>query len=131
MALIPRSNPRLETSAALFAGQIPDLIAGEDLEIGDPCYIKASDGKAYKSNGTAANEAAKVHGFSPRAAMAGQPVTLFGQGARFRYGTGLTPGAPFYLGATAGRLDSAATTGGTRQIAFAVNATDIVVALAP
>jgi hypothetical protein len=85
------------------------------------------------SNGTSANEASRIHGFTPRAAAAGEPVTLYGVGARFGYAdSGLTPGAPLYLGTTAGRLDTAATTGGTVPTATALNATDIlVVALKP
>lgn len=132
MALLARTIARPDTSQAMFASQIPDLYAGEALDAGAPCYIKAADGRVYMSNGTAANEAAKVHGFTPRAATQGEPITLLGPGARFRYGTGLTPGTRLFLGATAGRFDTAATTGGTAAIAFVVNATDVVVAaLAP
>lgn len=128
MSLVSRVPlARLDTSQGLFAPQIPDLYAGEALDAGAPCYVKASDGKVYMSNGTSANEAARVHGFTPRAATAGEPITLFGPGARFRYGTTLTPGQPLYVAATAGRLDTAATTGGTVPVAIAVNATDIVV----
>lgn len=132
MSLLDRiALARTDTSQAIFASSVP-LIAGEALDAGAPCYIKAADGKVYMSNGTAANEAAKVHGFTPRAATAGEPITLLGPGARFRYGTALTPGAPYYVAATAGRLDTAATTGGTVKVAFAVDTTDIVVAaLAP
>lgn len=129
MALVTRGNDAsLDASTGMYAPQIPDLIAGEDLDAAAPCYIKTSDGKVYMSNGTAANEAAKVHGFSARAAKTGQPVTLFGPGARFGYASGMTPGAKLYVGATKGRLDTATTTGDTTGVAFAVNATDIVVA---
>lgn len=128
MALVTRaSDASVDASTAMLAAQIPDLIAGEDLEIG-PCYIKASDGKAYASNGTAANAAAKSQGFCARSVKAGQPVTLFGPGTRFRYATGMTPGATLYIGATAGRLDTAATTGDAAGIAYVKDATDIVVA---
>lgn len=126
MALVPRAaDASVDASTAMLAGQIPDLIAGEDLEIG-PCYINA-DGKAYASNGTAANAAAKCRGFCARSVKAGQPVTLFGPGTRFRYSTGMTPGADLYVAATAGRLDTAATTGGTSPVAYAKDATDIIV----
>jgi hypothetical protein len=101
-------------------------IAGEDLAIAAPCYIK-SDGLVYESDGTSADAAAAVHGFTARAVTEGQPVTLFGNGTRFRYGSSLTPGAILYLGATAGRLDTAATTGDDVGIALVVTATDIVV----
>lgn len=127
MSLVPRSaSAGPDASTAMYASQVPDLVAGEDIDAGAPCYIKAADGKAYMSNGAAANAAAKVNGFALKGCYAGQPVTLAGPGVRFGYGSGLTPGAPLYLAATAGRLDTAATTGGTAPIAFAPNATDIV-----
>lgn len=110
--------------ASSFSG---DLYAGEDLAAAAPCYIKESDGKVYMSNGTSANEAASVFGFTPKSYKSGEAVSLFMHGARFKYGSGLTPGDDYYLGATAGRLDDGATTGGTVVIARAVSATDIVV----
>lgn len=127
MALVTRdAAASMDVSTGMFAPQISgNLIAGEDLDAVSPCYIKNSDGKVYMSNGTAANEAAGFDGFVPRAAKAGQPVTLFGVGARFRYASGLTPGAKLYIGATAGRLDTAATTGDAVGVARAINATDI------
>ena len=109
-----------------------NLYAGEDLAAGAPCYIKASDGKVYMSDGAASNEAANFHGFTARETLQGEPVTLFGAGTRMKYSTGMTPGAPLYIAASdaytdAGNLDTAATTGDTRVTAFAVNSTDIVV----
>lgn len=100
-----------------------NLKAGEALGACDPCYIK-SDGKVYKSDGTAANAAAKCHGFSGMAADAGQPVTLY-DGVDFRYGSGLTPGTPLFVSATAGALDDAATTGGTGLVGYVIDATRI------
>lgn len=128
MALITRaSDASIDISTAMFAPQIADLEAGEDLDAAAPCYINSSDGKVYMTNGTAANEAAEFVGFTPRAAKAGQPVTLFGLGTRFRYGSGLTPGDKYYAATTAGRLDTVATIGGTTALARAVTSTDIVV----
>lgn len=127
MALVtPASDASIDASTAMYAAQVSGLVAGEDLLIAAPCYIKASDGLVYMSNGTAANEAAETDGFTPRAVKAGQPVALYGKGARFRYAaSGLTPGAPLYIGATAGRLDTAATTGDAVGVARTINATDI------
>lgn len=127
MALVTISNASLDTSTGQFAPQVPGLFAGEDILLAAPCYIKSSDGKLYMSNGTAANEAAEVVGFAGRHAHAGEPVTLFGIGTRFRYGSGLTPGDIYYLGATAGRLDTAPTTGDAFGYAAAVSSTDIIV----
>lgn len=130
MALVtPRAAPSFDSSTAQFAPQVAGLVAGEDLLAAAPCYVKASDNKVYMSNGTAANEAARVHGFTGKACKAGRAVTLLGIGTRFGYAdSGLTPGQPLYAGTTAGRLDTAATTGGTSPVAFAVDTTDIVFA---
>lgn len=126
MALVTRSaNASMDVSTGQFAPQITGLYAGEDLDMAAPCYIKSSDGKVYMSNATSATEAAEVVGFTPRAVKSGQPVTLFGKGARFSYGSGLTPGDIYFVGATAGRLDTAATTGDAFGVAQAVTATDI------
>lgn len=126
MALLTRSaNASLDASTGMYAPQITGLYAGEDLDVAAPCYIKSSDGMVYMSNGTAANEAAEIVGFTPRAAKAGQPITLVGKGARFGYGSGLTPGDIYFIGATKGRLDTAATTGDAVGVAQAVTATDI------
>lgn len=126
MALVTRvTTASMDASTGMLAAQIPDLIAGEDIDLVAPCYIKSSDGKVWMSNATSANEAAEVAGFSARAAKTGQPVTLFGKGTRFKYGSGLTPGDVLFLAATAGRLDTAATTGDAFGVAQVITATDI------
>jgi hypothetical protein len=50
---------------------------------------------------------------------------VFGKGTRFNYATGLTPGDKYYIGATAGRLDTATTTGDSVGVAQAITSTDI------
>ena len=126
MALVTRAaTAQMDVSTGQFAPQITGLVAGEDLDPAAPCYIKSADGKVYMSNGTAANEAAEVVGFTPRAVKSGQPVTVFGRGTRFSYGSGLTPGDRYFIGATAGRLDTAATTGDAVGVAQAITSTDI------
>lgn len=104
-----------------------DEYAGEALDAVAACYKKASDGLWYMSNGTAVNEAARVMGFTARAVALGQPVTIYRVGARFRYGTGMTIGTLLFAAATAGRLDTAATTGGLVAVAEVITATDIQV----
>lgn len=118
----------VETRSAQHANQIPaslGLVAGEALLTAAPCYIKASDGLVYMSNGTAANEAAELDGFTGRAYAAGEPVTLWGRGAIFEYGTGMAKGAVLFIGATKGRLDDTATTGDAVGVARTINATHI------
>jgi hypothetical protein len=131
-ARVTNADVSLDASTGMYAPQISggetgDLLAGEALDPGAACYIKGSDGKVYQSNGTAANEAAKVDGFTAKARAIGQAVSLYGPGARFNYATGMTPGQNLYLGTTAGRLDTAPTTGGTVIIARACSSTDIIV----
>lgn len=116
----------MDTSTGMFAPQVTgNLYAGEVLNACAPCYIKASDGKVYMSNGTALNEAAKFDGFVARKCQIGEPVTLFGVGARFRYASALVVGTDLFVGTVAGQLSDAATTGGVRAIARVITATDI------
>ena len=128
MALLARaSDASVDASTAIKMPSISGLVAGEDIAACAACYV-ASDGMIYNSNGTAANAAAKVDGFSAQAAKAGQGCTLFGEGLRMRYASsGLTPGALYYLGTTAGRVDTATTTGGTVALLKAITTTDVVV----
>lgn len=103
---------------------VSGLKAGEALGAGDACYVK-SDGLVWRSTGAAANAAAKVRGFAAEACAVGEAVTLY-HDVNFRYGSGLTPGIDVYLsGATAGGLDTAASTGGTAPIGYVVDATRI------
>jgi hypothetical protein len=128
MSLITRlATASLDVSTARNAPQITGLYAGEALDLCAPCYIKSSDGKVYMCNATADNEAAEFAGFSPRAVSADEPVTLFGLGTRMRYGSSLTPGDIYYVGATAGRLDTAQQAGDSVGVAMAVSDTDIVI----
>lgn len=103
--------------------QFPKYIAGEAIAAGDNCYVK-SDGLAWKATGTALNAAARVRGQAAAAADVGEPVTLT-RGLRFNYGSGLTPGADYYLDTVAGGLSTTATTGGLAPIAFAVDTTRV------
>ena len=133
MALLARAtDPSVDASTAMFAEQISGLVAGEAIDALAACYIKASDGKVYMSNGTANDAAAKFDGVAAQAAAIGQGVTLFGRGTRVRYGTGQTIAALYYVAATAGRLDTAPTTGGLVAVAKAISATEIrIVNLVP
>lgn len=125
MAAIAKSGtPSLASVLPPANCKISGLLAGEAIGAGDPCYIKASDGLVYLSTGAAANAAAKVRGFAAQAASINAGVTLIFD-VNIRYGAGLTPGADVFLGATAGALADAASTGGTAPIGFVVDATRI------
>jgi hypothetical protein len=126
MALVAKSGtPSLASRTPDAANRINGLKAGEDIGAGDLCYIK-SDGYVWLANGTAANAAAVARGMAAGAAQAGEAITVY-RNVTFHYGSGLTPGASYYVAATAGRLDTAATTGGTVEIAYAVDTTRIFV----
>lgn len=132
MSTVTRSaTASMDGSSILYAPQkTGSLYAGEALDPIAPCYIKASDGLVYMSNATAADEAAKFDGFTPKSYRVGDAVTLFGLGTRFRYTTGLTPGAPLYIGTTAGTLSDTPTTGCPAPIARVMNTTDATVVVA-
>ena len=100
------------------------LYAGEAIAGGDACYIKTSDGKIWRSIGTAANAAAEVDGYAACDAAVSDPLTLY-YGIRFQYGSGLSPGSFLYLDTVAGGLSDVATTGGTAKIGRVIDATRI------
>lgn len=119
-----RANVGFDANTTMFAPHVSNVYAGEDIDAGAPCYIKAADGKAYMSNGTAADEAAGVDGFAVMAAKAGEPITLHGHGTRLGYGDGtLAANALLYVDTVKGRLNTAATTGGTVPVAKVVGKT--------
>lgn len=127
MALVTKAaDGSIDAASAALAPQRSGLTAGEALDALAPCYIKTTDGKVYMSNGTAADAEAAFDGFTPRAYASGDTnVTLFGIGAKMRYATGMTPGSLLYIGATKGRLDTAATTGDAVGVAKTISATVI------
>lgn len=127
MALLTlAADASLDAASAMYAPQRSGLTAGEALLKFAPCYIKTTDGLVYMSNGTAADAAAQFDGATPKAyAIGDSNVTLFGLGTKMRYATGMTPGSKLYIAATAGRLDTAATTGDAVGVAKTIDATTI------
>lgn len=110
------------------ACKMPTLISGDSISAGDACYINSS-GVVIRSTGVATGAAAKVNGFAVVKANSGEPVTLM-HNVILNYGSGLTPGTWYYLsGATVGGLSDTVSTGGTGFIAFAIDATRIMVLL--
>ncbi len=128
MAAVAKSGtPSLCTAVPPASCQTFKGKAGEAITAGDACYVK-SDGKAWLATGAAANAAAKVVGFAAGPADAGEAVTLYAD-LSMHYGAAMTPGAVYYLsGTVAGALDTVASTGGTKPIATALDATRIRVA---
>lgn len=125
MSLIAKSGTPSLASLYPTGGQvITGLVAASGgVSAGDVCYITATT--AAKCDGTAADAKAVGVGLAAGDAPAGEAVTLY-RDVVFHYGSGLTPGALYYVGATAGRLDNAPTTGGTTPVAMAIDATRIL-----
>lgn len=120
-------TPTLSTPAPTKESLITGLLAGEDLAGGDAVYLKTSDGKWWRANGTSANEAAEGVGLVCTPASADEPATIarFGSGVCFGYGPNVTgtatpAGNLLYLGTSAGALANAATTGGVYPVAMAL-----------
>jgi len=106
-------------------------IANETIAAGDACRVSgvtARDEPLFvRSNGAAATRAAAVYGYAARDAKAGEALTLF-YGVEYGGYTGLTPDTAYYLsGTVAGGLDTTASTGGTKPIAYAITAERIYV----
>jgi hypothetical protein len=128
MAEIAKSGePSLASTVPAHENTLP-LIAGEAIAAGDACRL-ATDGRAYRASGAAADANARVRGLAFKAASAGEAVTLLRSG-RMKYGAGMVPGTPLFLsGTVAGGLADAASVGGTTAIAFVVDATRIQITL--
>lgn len=126
MSVVTKGGVSPDMGSLLRTVPISGLVAGEDIANGDMCYIK-SDGKAWRTDATAADAKAVPAGMCFRGAKAGEPVTLWNVGTRSSYGaTGaFTPGAKLFLAATPGQLDTAGTTGDAVGVAQAISDTDI------
>lgn len=126
MASVTKSGiPSLCTNLISDGQKLPPLLVGEDIAAGDACYIK-TDGKIWRSIGTAANPAAEVDGFAPVSALVAQRQTLsLMHDVNFNYGASLGLGTYLYLDTVAGGLSTTATTGGVKPIARVIDATRI------
>lgn len=126
MAVVTKSaTASVDANSIDNSNRISGLLAGEAIAALDVVRIH-SDGTVMKTNATALNASANVAGLAAGAADSGQPVTILCVGARAKYSTGLTPGAILYAAATAGALDTVASTGDpTGGVAEVLTATDI------
>ena len=118
MAVLAKTGtPSICTKGPCDAHRISGLLAGEALVAGDACLINSA-GVIVRSTGAANTAAARVHGWAALDTATGEPVTLY-HDVNFNYGTGVTPGANYYLASAApGGLDTAPTVGGLVPIAF-------------
>jgi len=122
MAEIAKNGgPTVSSVVPPQSDMITGLLAGESIAAGDACRINAADGLVYRASGAAANANARVSGFAAVAAALNDPVTLLTNG-NFAYGSGLTIGAMYFLsGTVVGGLADAASTGGTKAIAYSLD----------
>lgn len=124
MAVIAKAGtPSLASALPPQSSSITGLVAGEAIAAGDICYIDG-DGTVKKSDGGAADDAARCDGIVLVAAATGEAVSLYFD-VNVRYGAGLTPGERVYVSETAGALEDVATTGGLEPVGFCVDATRI------
>lgn len=101
--------------------------AATDLAAGDMVYLTSTRTLA-KANGTAANALALAVGMVAKAYKSGEKAVAYA-GVEMSYpcSADLTIGARYYVSATAGSLDDAATTGGTVPVAYATSVNTIYV----
>ncbi len=127
MALIARTDPSLEAVSAVIVPPIVAIMA-EDIDALAPCGLN-SDGEIVMSNATAADAPGQFLGVAARAGLAGQPGSLYGIGAQFQWSSAgaLTPGLPYFVGATDGTIDAVATTGDTLGSFVAITTKDLAV----
>jgi hypothetical protein len=125
--VVKSAKASIDTSTGLVNQPITGLIAGENIANCDIVYIKASDGLVYRTTAAAADEKARMAGIAPRAANAGEPITIMpGPGQVAKYSDALlTPGAILYLAEGAGALSTTATTGDAVGVAQAIDDTNI------
>jgi hypothetical protein len=110
-----------DTSTTMYAFQLSGKVAGEDLLVGQPVYLKQSDDKIWKF---AAGQV--LVGIAARNAKAGQPVTVYGPGTRFHASdTALT--ANVYFAGAGGVIADAATTDDAQGAFIRVSANDLMV----
>jgi hypothetical protein len=101
--------------------------AAVDLTAGDMVYL-TSTGTLAKANGTAADALALSVGMVLKDSKSGEKAVAW-HDVEVCYGSaaGLVIGTRYFVSATAGALDDAATLGGTVAVAFATTSTNIYI----
>jgi hypothetical protein len=69
----------------------------------------------------------RVDGFTAESVLSGEPVTLFGAGARFSYSSGLMSGSPLFVGVSSGSLSYTKSFEGDLPVARVITSTDIII----
>ena len=102
------------------------LVAGENITAGQPLYVKASDGKAYRAVGTGDESTYNYIGIATATVLSGANVSFWKPGAIASGLSGLTAGSHYFITDTAGTIG---TTPGTRiaRIGVALSTTTMQV----
>lgn len=120
-AITISANASVDGSTAQVAMQLSGKVAGEDINAGQPVYLKQSDDKIYKF------ATGKIFiGIAARTAKAGEPLTVFGLGTRFYASSTALTGDLYYVN-VAGAIDTAATTDDTVGAFVRVGANDLMI----
>lgn len=135
MGNLTKANVAFDNISSMRGVMVSQLFAGSALAIGDACRI-ASTGLVEKAVSTEVESFTfdgvtfvieDFVGLCGKVVAAGQPVTLFSKGCIFAYATGLTPGAYYYISATAGLLSTSAIVASMAPVAMAISTTDILI----
>lgn len=120
------STASMDAISAMRSDYFSGLTAGSAIAVADAVYID-SNGEVQQAIASVVSTGSLVAfiGLAPKAVEDGQPITVFGRGARFGYGSGLTPGQVLFVSASvAGALTATANTG-DMPVAICVSTTDI------
>lgn len=107
--------------------RVRSFIAGETLAINDTCYLN-SDGKMWKTDASAVATSSGLVAMATEVLAADDTGTFMLYGESTGY-AGLTPGAIYYIGLTAGQINTTvpAVTGEiVRVVGYALNATTVL-----
>jgi len=122
------SGISVDMVSAQGAFRFVGIEAGEDLICGDIVYV-SNLGRLMKSVDTQVTISGVPNflGMVNHVVASGANATVFGQGARFNYGSRMTPGALLYVSDTAGNLATSAVAGADKGVAICIDDNDIMI----
>lgn len=99
--------------------------AGETLVAGNSIYLKASDGKLYKTDADADESTYSFLGFVVTGGLVNEQVTYVHPGSIVRDGLSLTPGSFYYLSGTAGAISTVPHSTRSAKVGQAISSTEL------
>ena len=100
------------------------MVAGEDISACESVYISGANTVRKASSVNTISGESKFIGLAPKDYKAGEPMTVFGVGSRFKYSVGMIAGDYLYVSSTAGKLTDEGNAA-DRPVAIVLNSTDI------